>query len=165
MNGLAGEGPEGSLEHRRRKPNGPTGLLLALSALLLAPGLLLPAVTIERLWFGTDYSILGSVAALARDGDWFLAAVVGAFSVALPTAKLALAAWAWLTGRMDARPVRALGAVSKYSMLDVFAVAVAVLVLDGQLLTSAQAGPGIVCFTVSVLLSTWAVHRLRQEDR
>ncbi len=139
--------------------------MLALSAALLAPGLFLPAITVERLWFGTDYSILGSVAALARDGNWFLAAVVGTFSVALPAAKLALAVWAWLTGRMDARPIRALGAVSKYSMLDVFAVAVAVLVLDGQLLTSAQAGPGIVCFTVSVLLSTWAVHRLRQEDR
>ena len=165
MHGLAGEGPAGSLEHRRRKPNGATGLLLALSALLLAPGLLLPAITVEHLWFGTDYSILGSVAALAGNGDWFLAAVVGAFSVALPAAKLGLAAWAWRTGRTDARPVRALGAVSKYSMLDVFAVAVAVLVLDGQLLTSASAGPGIVCFAVSVLLSTWAVHRLRQEDR
>jgi len=93
MNGLAGEGPEESLEHRRRKPNGLTGLLLALSAALLAPGLFLPAITVERLWFGTD-SILGSVAALARDGNWFLAAVVGTFSVALPAAKLALAAWA-----------------------------------------------------------------------
>ncbi len=165
MNGLAGEGPEGNLEHRRRKPNGPTGFLLALSALLLAPGLLLPAITVERLWFGADYSILGSVAALARSGDWFLATVMGAFSVALPAAKLALAAWAWRTGRTDSRPVRALGAVSRYSMLDVFAVAVAVLVLDGQLLTSASAGPGIVCFTVSVLLSTWAVHRLGHDER
>ena len=165
MNGLAGEGPEGSVEHRRRKPNGLTGLLLALSAALLAPGLFLPAVTVERLWFGTDYSILGSVAALAGDGDWFLAAVMGAFSVVLPAAKLGLAAWAWLTGKTDARAIRALGAVSKYSMLDVFAVAVAVLVLDGRLLTSAQAGPGIVCFTVSVLLSTWAVHRLHHRER
>ena len=139
--------------------------MLALSAALLAPGLLLPAMTVERLWFGADYAILGSVAALARNGDWFLAAVMGAFSVVLPAAKLALAAWAWLTGRTDTGPVRALAAVSKYSMLDVFAVAVAVLALDGQLLTSARAGPGIVCFTVSVLLSTWAVHRLRHMER
>ena len=165
MNGLAGEGRERSLEHRRGKPNGLTGLLLALSAALLAPGLFLPAITIERLWLGTDYSILGSVAALAGDGDWFLAAVMGAFSVALPAVKLVLAAWAWFTGRTDTRPIRVLGAVSKYSMLDVFAIAITVLVLDGRLLTSAQAGPGIVCFTVSVLLSTWAVHRLAHTAR
>ncbi len=114
----------------------------------------------ERLWFETGYSILSSVAALAGDGDWFLAAVVGMFSIVLPVAKIAFAAWAWFTGRVDARPIRALGALSKYSMLDVFVIAVAVLALDGRLLTSAQAGPGIVCFTVSILLSSWALHRL-----
>lgn len=154
MNGLAAEGPERSLEHRRRKPNGPTGLLLALSALLLAPGLVLPAITVERLWFEIDYSILAAVASLAREGDWFLALVIGAFSVAFPVAKLAFAGWTWLTGRSGGRMAAAMGAVSKYSMLDVFIVALTVLVLDGRLLTSASAGPGIFCFAASVLLST-----------
>ena len=165
MNGLAGEGPERSLEHRRHNPNGLSGLLLALSAALLAPGLLLPAITVERLWFGTDYSILGAVAALAGDGDWFLAAVVGGFSVALPIVKLAVAGRAWLAGRTGGRAFAAMGAVSKYSMLDVFVVALTVLVLDGRLLTSASAGPGIICFAASVLLSTWALARLGQADR
>ena len=165
MNGLSGEGPEGSLEHRRRKPNGPTGLLLALSALLLAPGLVLPAITVERLWFGTDYSILAAVAALAREGNWFLALIIGAFSVAFPVAKLVLAGWAWMSRRTAGRMVAAMGAVSKYSMLDVFIVALTVLVLDGRLLTSASAGPGIFCFAASVLLSTWALARLGHGER
>ena len=165
MNGLAGEGPEGNLEHRRRKPNGLPGLLLAASALLLAPGLLLPAITVERLWFEIDYSILGAVAALAGDGDWLLALAVGAFSVAFPIAKLAFDASAWLTGRTGGRAFAALGAVSRYSMLDVFIVALTVLVLDGRLLTSASAGPGIFCFGASVLLSSWALARIGQEGR
>ena len=165
MNGLAGEGKEGSLEHRRGKPNGLTGLLLAVSAALLAPGLSLPAITVERLWFEIDYSILGAVAALAGDGDWFLAAIVGGFSVALPIAKLAFAGWAWFSGRIAGRAFAAMGAVSKYSMLDVFVVALTVLVLDGRLLTSASAGPGIVCFAASVLLSTWAIRRLGHAER
>ncbi len=165
MNGLAGEGTEGSLEHRRRKPNGLSGLLLALSAALLAPGLLLPAITVERLWFEIDYSILGAVGALARDGDWFLAVVVGGFSVALPIVKLAVAGRACFAGGAGGRAFTAMGAVSKYSMLDVFVVALTVLVLDGRLLTSASAGPGIFCFAASVLLSTWALARLGQEDR
>ncbi len=165
MNGLAGEGPGGSLEHRRRKPNGAAGALLALSALLLAPGLLLPAITVERLWFEIDYSILGAVAALAGDGDWFLALVIGAFSVAFPIAKLAFAGWTWISGRTGGRMVAAMGAVSKYSMLDVFIVALTVMILDGRLLTSASAGPGIFCFAASVLLSTWALARFGQADR
>ena len=52
-----------------------------------------------------------------------------------------------------------MGAVSKYSMLDVFIVALTVMILDGRLLTSASAGPGIFCFAASVLLSTWALAR------
>jgi len=165
MNGLSREGRAPSVEQRRGKPNGFPGLLLAVSAVLLAAGLALPVITVERLWFETGYSILGSVAALAGNGDWFLAAVVGLFSVVLPVAKTACAAWAWATGRTDTRPIRVLGALSKYSMLDVFVIAIAVLALDGRLLTGAQAGPGIVCFTVSILLSTWAVHRLAGRRR
>ena len=158
---------KGSLEHRRRKPNGPTGLLLALSTALLAPGLFLPAITVERFWFEIDYSILGAVAALAGDGDWFLAIVIGAFSVALPAAKLAIRRLDMDIGRGTevARGPPRSGAVSKYSMLDVFVVALTVLVLDGRLLTSASAGPGIFCFACSVLLSTWALQRIGQDER
>ena len=50
-------------------------------------------------------------------------------------------------------------------MLDVFVVALTVLVLDGRLLTSASAGPGIFCFAGSVLLSTWALQRIGQDER
>ena len=139
--------------------------MLTLSALLLAPGLFLPAITVERFWFEIDYSILGAIAALTGDGDWFLAIVVGAFSVALPVAKLAVAAWVWISGRAGGRAFAAMGAVSKYSMLDVFIVALTAMILDGRLLTSASAGPGIFCFAASVLLSTWALGRLGQAER
>ncbi len=139
--------------------------MLALSLLLLAPGLALPAIAIERFWFGTDYSILGAVAALASDGDWFLAGVIGVFSVALPVAKLAIGFLVWRRGRASRRLARVLGAASRYAMLDVFIVALTVLALDGRLMTAASAGPGIVCFAVSMLLSAWAVSRLGQPGR
>ena len=53
-----------------------------------------------------------------------------------------------------------LSVVSKWSMLDVFIIAVTVLVVDGQLLTSADIHAGIIFFAAAVLLSTFSVRQL-----
>ena len=152
---------EATVTHRPRKRNRTVGLLLAASALLFAPGLLLPAIAVERFWLGIEYSILDGIAALVSGGDWFLAAVVGLFSVLLPTLKLGLAAWVWIARRPPGRVVEFLGTVSRYSMIDVFVIALTVMVIDGRILTSAAIGPGIVCFALSVALSTWACRRIQ----
>ena len=152
---------EASVKHRPPERNRSVGILLAASGLLLAPGLLLPAISVERFWLGVEYSILDGVAALASGGDWFLASVVGLFSVLLPTLKLGLATRVWLARRPPGRLVEILGALSRYSMVDVFIVTLTVVVIDGRILTSAAVGPGIVCFVLSVALSTWACRRLQ----
>ena len=53
-----------------------------------------------------------------------------------------------------------LAAVSKWSMLDVFIIALAVLVVEGNLLAAADIRFGFVLFTLSVLMSTYAIQRL-----
>ena len=45
-------------------------------------------------------------------------------------------------------------------MLDVFIIALVVLVADGRLLTGADIRVGAIVFSASVLVSTWAVRRL-----
>lgn len=140
------------------------GPMLVVSLALLVAGLLLPAITIRSWGWSRDYSLLDSVWAFLRAGDWFLFVVTAVFSIVFPLLKIVtgLALWYALdASRATTRPVLDwLGALSKWSMLDVFIIALVVLVADGRLLTSADIGLGAIVFSVAVLLSTWAVRRL-----
>ncbi len=86
------------------------------------------------------------------------------FSLVFPSAKILIALWAWvLAGRDQDRMRRVMtlfAAVSKWSMLDVFIIALTVLVVEGSLLAAADIHFGIVLFTLSVVMSTFAIQRL-----
>ncbi len=154
----------GPLSRRARGADRALGPALIVSLALLAAGLLLPAITIRTFGFARDYSLLDSVLAFLDDGDWFLFAVTFVFSILFPLFKIVtgLALWYVLDASGTAtRPVLDwLGALSKWSMLDVFIIALVVLVADGRLLTSADIEVGAIVFSVAVLISTWAVRRL-----
>lgn len=139
-------------------------LVLVACVGLLAAGLVLPALSVSHLFVRRDYSILSGVTALWQSGDYILAVVVGAFSVLLPTAKALLCGAVWFAVPRQApqthRIVTLLARISKWSMLDVFIIALTVLALEGSLLTSADVGIGIVCFAAAVLLSTLCLSRM-----
>lgn len=155
---------EGPLAKRATGLDRAAGPALLVSLALLVAGLLLPAITIRSFGFARDYSLLDSVLGFLDQGDWFLFAVVALFSIAFPLGKIAtgLTFWYLLDGAHPAAPrlLDGLSALSKYSMLDVFIVALVVLVADGRLLTSADIGIGTIVFSLAVLLSTWAIWRL-----
>ncbi len=141
------------------------GLLLILALPMLAAGLVTPAISITRMAVFTDtYSIVGAVFAFWDGGRYILFAIVFFFSLAFPSAKILIALWAWvLAGRDQDRMRRVMvlfAAVSKWSMLDVFIIALTVLVVEGSLLDAADIHFGIVLFTLSVLMSTYAIQRL-----
>src|SRR5262245_61655011 len=72
----------------------PVALLVALA--LLAAGLALPVMTVDRFFvFSHSFSILESLDALWRAREYLLFAVVGLFSVMFPVAKLAAGLWLW----------------------------------------------------------------------
>jgi paraquat-inducible protein A len=154
----------GPLSRRAAGADRMLGPLLVASLAALVTGLLLPAITIRSLGFARDYSLFDSVVAFLDEGDWFLFLVVFVFTMLFPLVKIAtgLALWYVLDGsRPAARSVlEVLGALSKWSMLDVFVIALVVLVADGRLLTSADIGVGAVVFSAAVLLSTWTIWRL-----
>ena len=143
------------------------GGLLMVALPLLVAGLTLPAISITRLFVFTDtYSISGAVFEFWARGNYLLFAIVFFFSLLFPTAKILIALWAWSTGEEDEeseklrRICRLFAVVSKWSMLDVFIVALTVLAVEGSLLAAADVHLGIVLFAVSVILSTLAVQRL-----
>lgn len=140
------------------------GILLC--AVALAVGLTAPLMAVDRLMvFGDRYSLLDVVADLTAGGEWVLAAIVFLFSAVGPTFKLGLMVrvWGWhdLRSPRCRRDTAALGVLSKWSMADVFIVAVVVvtLKLDG-VLTSARLETGFYAFLTAALGSALLAHLL-----
>lgn len=154
----------GPLSRRAKGIDRVLGLILLAALVALIAGLALPAITVRSLFISQEFSLFESVLAFLDQGDWFLFVVTFLFSIAFPIVKIVtgLALWFFLdaTGAY-ARPVLGwLSALSKWSMLDVFIIALIVLVADGRLLSSADIQIGAIVFSIAVLVSTWATRRL-----
>ena len=155
----------GALRGRARGLDRWLGFVLVGSLVLLALGLYLPAIEISSLFFlSREFSLVDSVFSFLEAGDYFLFAVTFIFSILFPTFKIVTGIVLWhaadITGPSARRLLNGLTAASKWSMLDVFIIALAVLVADGRLLTGADIRVGAIVFSASVLISTWAVRRL-----
>lgn len=126
-----------------------TGLFLA--------GIGLPMFTLQSLWvFKDSVSIVSAVGKLAQSGQWGLAILIGGFSIVLPMAKL-IALSPWPVGPV-ARFSHWLHALGRWSMLDVFVVAVLVVVVKLKALTKVQIEWGLYAFAASVLLTLVISH-------
>jgi len=140
-------------------------ILLFVATFCFALGLVLPIATFERLFFLTERpSLLEIVASLWSDSDYFLAVVIGLFSVAFPAAKLLVLHMASADGAQRHLVHRA-GALSKWSMMDVLVVALAVFAAKTTGLASAAAQPGIWLYGAAALLSAIIAEILKRDDR
>ncbi len=132
---------------------------LTIAFILFVAGLFLPALSITQLGFiSREYSILEGIDRFFRNGQELIGAVVLIFSVFLPLAKiiagfLALRQWN-RHGHAAKRTIGFLVAISKWAMADVFVLALTILIINGQLINSADLRPGVAFFTAGVLLSS-----------
>jgi paraquat-inducible protein A len=142
--------------------------LLLFSLAMLVTGLQLPAVTISSFWlYEQDLSILDGIRSFFAEGQTALGILVLAVSVVFPISKIMLGLFLLLRDKPHNKPtgflLTALIWLSKWSMTDVFVFALIVLVLNGQLLTSADIHGGVALFGGGVLLSAFAVSRVRRK--
>ena len=136
-----------------------------LAAILLVAGWVLPIMTLERLLFlSREISILQGVVELWSEGEAFLAIVIGGFSILLPAVKLALAIYLWFHAEAgSARLQRALSlleAAGRWSMLDVFVIALLVVAIRTSLIDDVTVHPGVYVFTAAIVLSLVVVQRM-----
>ena len=136
-----------------------------LAAVLLVAGWVLPIMTVERfLFLSREISILQGVAELWSGDEAFLAIVIGAFSVLLPAVKLALALYLWFHAEAGSQQLRrALGLLElagRWSMLDVFVVALLVVAIRTSLIDDVTVHPGVYVFTAAIVLSLVVVQRM-----
>ena len=131
-------------------------VLIALAAVLLGLGLVAPVITLERFVFVENtFSVLSGIAQLFDQGQYFLFLLISAFSVGLPIAKLALLYRIVSTRyrERERRYLHWLHAYGRWSMLDVFVVAVLVVAVKLGAIAQVHMRYGLYAFALSVLLT------------
>lgn len=157
-------GPVALVRLHRRRLDVPLALLVAIVALYF--GLSLPVIKVKGIFVATEYSVWGGVKGLWEDSEHLLAIIVFLFSFATPIAKLALIARLWFAPMLAASRRRVLEwmeGVGRWSMLDVFAVAILIVVNKIGKTSPVTAMAGVYWFCGAILLSmtlTWSVRRL-----
>lgn len=139
--------------------------LLAATTALLAAGLVAPIITLQKFVIvETTFSVLSGVLQLAREGQWFLFLIIGGFSVLLPILKIAVLYRLLSRRRPGAASVHRylhwMHLYGKWSMLDVFIVAVLVVSVKLGAIASVEMRYGLYAFAGSVLLTMFITARV-----
>ncbi len=141
-------------------------LLRAASTACLITRLSLPVITFTELIVKTStYSILSGIGDLYHHGEYVLAAVIFLFSVIFPAVKMLalLALWFLPFSKNDrGAVVHRLGTLGKWSMLDVYVVAMTIVIAKGSSLFKAEPEAGIYYFGGSVVLSIFTSARIEK---
>jgi paraquat-inducible protein A len=135
-----------------------------IACLLFLAGILLPMFTLHKfLMFNERFSLLGGIIQLLKTKEWFLFFVISMFSIAAPIYKLhiigVLIRKNDLCENVKTKIVKQLSVISKWSMADVFVVAVIVSTVKLGIMAGVSVHIGIVVFGISVLLTMWLVQR------
>lgn len=130
---------------------------IVLAGGLLVAGYTLPFMEVQKLvFFREDYSLLRSIVGMWEEGYYFLAIVIFVFSVVFPIGKLAALLMVWFMPMPPERLARALhwlGVLGKWSMLDVFVIALLIVLTRAGSLVEATPGVGVYLFAAAILLS------------
>jgi paraquat-inducible protein A len=133
-------------------------LLLLAALALLFYGLQAPILTLEKFYFfSNSVSLLSALQQLAQEAEWGLFVLVGTFSVVFPVLKNLSLLLIWnldpSNGAAHRQHLHWLAVYSKWSMLDVFVVALLVVSVKLGSVAQARVELGIYAFAASVVLT------------
>jgi paraquat-inducible protein A len=149
-----------------RKPDSiaRTWAFLIAAMIMYIPANVLPIMITDSLFGAQADTIMSGVAYLWHHGSWHLALIVFIASVAVPMLKIMAlivlvvsvqfrSAWDPL---QRTRLYRVVELVGKWSMLDIYVVALMVALVQLKALATISAGPGAVAFGAVVVLTMFA---------
>ena len=163
-----------SYAYTHKAPGLLVNLFLLLAAGLLILGLTIPVISLEKFYFfGNTVSLLSGIQALWQEQERGLAVLLLCFSVVFPALKILLLLMIWNLEKSDSpahqRHLHWLETYSKWSMLDVFVVALVVVSVKLGMMAEARVEPGIYAFAASViitmLVSSWIGRYTRAADK
>ena len=132
--------------------------VLVVSLVLLFWGLTLPILSVTKFWlFGDTVSIVSAIKSLYAGDEMFLATILLVFSILFPVAKnlsmIAVFINGARIGRVSRRLMRFAAVLGKWSMLDVFIVAILVASVKLGILAHASVLSALYFFAASVILT------------
>jgi paraquat-inducible protein A len=149
-----------------RKPDSVsrTWAFLIASVVLYIPANVLPVMETSSLFGAQQDTIMSGVIYLWVSGSWPLALIVFIASVVVPLAKIA--ALAFLTASVQMRSrwepqqrtrlYRVVELVGRWSMLDIYVIAVLVALVQLKAIATIQAGPAAMAFAAVVVMTMLA---------
>ncbi|HWA28641.1 MAG TPA: paraquat-inducible protein A [Lacunisphaera sp.] len=146
--------------------------LIAIALALFGTGVFFPFFNVTKFWvFSSGVSVVGGIVTLLREGEYFLFTVLTLFTLVFPCTKLGLLAFIWLERDHELARVRRLmgwvEALGKWSMLDVFVVAILIVAMKSATVADIRPGVGLYLFTFSVIAtqvaSTWVARALERK--
>jgi paraquat-inducible protein A len=150
----------------KRKPHsiGRTWAYLVASYALYIPANILPIMEAHSMREIQIDTIMSGVIYLWEAGTWHLAIIVFTASIVVPTFKLLGLSWlAWTVQRGETRwraqrlrLYRFIDMIGRWSMLDIYVVALLVALVQLKLFASVHAGPAIIAFGAVVILTLLA---------
>ncbi|MFC3285423.1 PqiA/YebS family transporter subunit [Litchfieldella rifensis] len=141
-----------------------TWALLAAAAVMYIPANVYPIMTTTSLGQSEPSTIIGGVVELWQMGSWPIAAVIFTASILVPVGKLIALSWLCLVvhrsdelnGQARTRLYRVTEFIGRWSMVDVFVVAILVALIRAGTLMSVTPGPAALAFGSVVVLTMLA---------
>jgi paraquat-inducible protein A len=171
LNGLRPDGNPHSCLHcghafYHRKPQSlqRASAFLLSACILLVPANVLPVLISATPFKSESDTIIGGIQLLLSSKAWPLAILVFFASIVVPFSKIGLLLWLIVASRFKltvgpmerAKIYRLLEFFGRWSMLDVYVVAILVALVQIPGLASVQAGPGALAFAAVVILTMLA---------
>lgn len=149
-----------------RKPNSinRSWALLVAAIILYIPANLLPMMHTSSMFGPQSDTIMSGVVYFWTSGSWYLALIIFFASVMVPLLKMIALALLLVSAQrrsrwqpqQRAKLYRLVEFVGRWSMLDVYVVAVIVALVQLKALASIQPGPGTIAFGAVVVLTMFA---------
>lgn len=157
-----------ALHHRKPQSLDRTLALVTAAAILYIPANVLPMTVTDSLFGSQQDTILTGVLYFWHSGDYFVASVIFSASIFIPMLKLLILFFLLIAVHLQsskrwnfspencAKLYRLVEIVGKWSMIDVFVVALLTALIQIQSLATILAGPGAVAFSAVVVLTLLA---------
>ena len=108
------------------------------------------------MFWKNEYSVVTGIIGLFHEGEYFLSALLFFFSVIFPMVKLVLL-WTLWWGEFEeqtrAKVLEWLGILGKWSMLDVFVVAILIVAVKLGPLANVYPRQGVYIFSIAIVMA------------
>ena len=133
-------------------------ILLLCSLVALVIGVTAPLLTLQKLYFiENTISLISTIQALYRDHEWMLFIIITLFSLCVPVIKiislLLITNVEYKTGSALDKSLSLIETLGKWSMLDVFVVALLLVSVKLGALAKVEVHYGLYVFAASVILT------------